>query len=98
MDDEDLPQSDDVSEGNEENYRKHKKYKLKKDIHHQTESIGQNPLEHETFSMGQQATFQVDPNTRKKPPAYRPQTSQSGIGGRMKYHANGSVGIDHSVI
>jgi hypothetical protein len=53
VDDDDLLQSDDVSEGNEENYRKHKKYKLKKDIHHQTESIGHNTLEHETFSMGQ---------------------------------------------
>lgn len=28
-------------------------------------SIGTNPLEHETFSMGQQDTFQVDPNGRK---------------------------------
>ena len=28
-------------------------------------SIGTNPLEHETFSMGQQDTFQVDPNGKK---------------------------------
>lgn len=28
------------------------KIQTKKDVHHQTESIGHNTLEHETFSMG----------------------------------------------
>jgi hypothetical protein len=51
VDDDDLLHTEeDISEGDMNNYGHQKKYKLKKDIN--TESIGHNTLEHETFSMG----------------------------------------------